>query len=80
MQSHLLALNEVPSIVLNATSSSLMGSIQTCFVLRTIGLSSAVRMSSLNQNGLVLANHLTNDKDVDFQQMLNSFEAGQKIQ
>ncbi|CAF4427753.1 unnamed protein product, partial [Rotaria sp. Silwood2] len=82
MQTHLLSLTSPPSILENNNEppSSMIGSIQTCIVIRNIGSSLAVRIPSLNQYGVVSSNNLTDEEYDDIQQMLNSFKSGQKLQ
>ncbi|CAF0790648.1 unnamed protein product [Rotaria sordida] len=83
MQTHLLSLNSPPSILENNNEpslSSMVGSIQTCIVIRNIGSSLAVRIPSLNQYGIVSSNNLTDENYDDIQQILNSFKSGQKLQ
>ena len=76
MQSHFLTLNIPPSILEN----SIVGSVQTCIIIRNIGSSMAVRIASLNQYGIVSSTHLTDEKYDDIQQILTSFKPGQKLQ
>jgi hypothetical protein len=75
-------LNSPPSILENPNdqSSSIIGSIQTCIVLRIIGSSLAVRLPSLKQYGIVSSTHLTDESFDDLQHILNSFKSGEKIQ
>jgi hypothetical protein len=84
MQTHLLSLNSSPSILENnlllSKNTSIIGSIQTCVVIRSIGSSLAVRIPSINQYGTVSSTHLSDEKSEDFQQLLSSFQPGEKIQ
>jgi hypothetical protein len=80
MQTHLLSLNSPPSIFDSSSSSSIIGSIHTCIVLRTIGSSLAVRIPSLKQYGIISSTHLTDETYDDIQQIVNSFKSGQKLQ
>jgi len=79
MQTHLLSLNSPPSIF-ESSSSSIIGSIHTCIVLRTIGSSLAIRIPSLKQYGIISSTHLTDETYDDIQQIVNSFKSGQKLQ
>ena len=76
MQTHLLSLTIPPTILEN----SLIGSIQTCIIMRNIGASIGIRIPSLNQYGIVSSTHLTDETYDDIQQILNSFKPGQKLQ
>ena len=82
MQPHLLALTFPPTILDkdNEATSTMIGSIQPCTVVRTIGSSLAIRLSSLKQYGVVSSTNLTDEKYDDIQQLLGSFVAGQKTQ
>lgn len=83
MQTHLSSLNSRPSILEcsnDEQGSSIIGSIQTCIVIRNIGSSIGVRIPSLNQHGIVSSANLTDETYEDLQQVLNSFTPGQKLQ
>ncbi|CAF3502973.1 unnamed protein product [Rotaria sp. Silwood1] len=76
IQPHFLSLNSPPSILDN----TIIGSIQTCTVIRNIGSLLVIRIPSLNQYEIVSSSQLTDEKYDDIQQILNSFKSGQKIQ
>jgi hypothetical protein len=82
MQPHLLSLTSPPLILENNNEqpSSMIGSIQTCIVIRHIGSSLAVRLPALKQYGIISSTHLTDEKYDDIQEILKSFQAGQKLQ
>lgn len=87
LQQHILSLNESPSILKHIVTSStdaehqaLLGSVQSCIVLKNIGSSLAIRLPKFNQFGIVASTHLTDEKDQDLQQVLNSFQSNQKKQ
>jgi hypothetical protein len=75
-------LNSPPSILETSAdqSPSIIGSIQTCTIVRTIGSSLAIRIPSLKQYGIVSSTHLTDESFDDLQHILNSFKSGEKIQ
>lgn len=82
MQKHFVALNSPPSI-LNSTndqSSTIIGSIHSSIIQRTIGSSLALRLPALKQYGIVSSTHLTDESYDDLQQILTSFKSGEKIQ
>ncbi|CAF0917235.1 unnamed protein product [Rotaria sp. Silwood1] len=76
IQPHFLSLNSPPSILDN----TIIGSIQTCTVIRNIGSLLVIRIPSLNQYEIVSSSQLTDEKYDDIQQILNSFKSGLKIQ
>jgi hypothetical protein len=76
MQPHLLSLTIPPTIL----EKPIIGSIQTCIIIRNIGSSIAVRIPSLNQYGIVSSTHFTDEAFDDIQQMLSTFTPGQKLQ
>lgn len=82
MQNHFLTLTSPPSMlgITNDQSSSIVGSIQTSIVVRTIGSSLALRLPALKRYGIVSSTHLTDEPCDDLQQLLNSFDPGAKIQ
>ena len=82
MQNHFLALNSPPSILsnMNDQSSTIIGSIHSAIIQRTIGSSLALRLPVLKQYGVVSSAHLTDETYGDLQQILSSFKPGEKIQ
>lgn len=81
MQKHLFTLDSTPTILQsNSSTTPMIGSIETCIVLRAIGSSLAIRLPTLSQHGIIASTHLTDEKSDDLQQLLSSFKAGSKHQ